>query len=116
MAKVVNKAKAEDQVEIEIEDGIAIPTKMSGYVQNWPLEQLNVGQSFHIKLKDGQKEGSMRHALQTLCQKKGQEYNRNLVVRKVDAKDPKGVGFRIFRDKGSFVPSATTTAAQSKAA
>lgn len=116
MARRANKQEATDQVEIEIEDGIAIPTKMSGYVKNWPLEQLNVGQSFHIKLEQGQKEGSMRHALQTLCQRKGQEYNRNLVVRKVDKSDPKGTGFRIFRDKGSFVPSATTTAAQTKVA
>lgn len=98
-----SKKAEQTEVEIEIESNIPVPTKMSGYVQNWPLHQLKENQSFHIVIGKDQKEGSLRHALQMLCVRKSEEYERNFVTRKVGEADPKGVGFRIFRLKGPYV-------------
>lgn len=93
-------AKKDDFVEIEIESGLTPPSKMSGYVKNWPLEKLQVGQSFFIPLEDGQKEGSMRHALYTLCDRRGLEHNRN--YRPFKASKNEKEGFRLFRLEGEY--------------
>lgn len=95
------KATVKDDFEnIEIESGLTPPSKQSGYVKAWPLEKLAEGQSFFIPLEEGQKEGSMRHALYALCNRKGEEHNRN--YRPFKANKNGVEGFRLFRLEGKY--------------
>lgn len=100
MAKQAKSNTETEVVDIDIESGWTPPVRESGYVQNWPLEKLKEGQSFFIKLTKDQKEGSMRHALQTLCKRKSEEHERNYTAH-ASTKD--GVkGFRIMRQPGVY--------------
>lgn len=95
-----NTSVQDDVVEIEVESGWVPPTRGSGYVKNWPLEKLKVGESFFIPLSSEHKEASMRHALQVLCKRRSEEDERNYSVHKT--KKNGSAGFRIIRNQGVY--------------
>lgn len=99
--KVAGTEAVNRGVEVEFEDNVPFPGRRSEYTQDWNIEAMKVSQSFFVPLGKDQKEGSMRHALQSYCNRRGRELNRNIKFAK-DTKNGKP-GFRIFRFDGEYV-------------
>lgn len=94
-------ASSNEGVDIDIEYDVPFPARQSEYIKNWNIEQMKEGGSFFVALDDEQKEGSMRHALKSYCNRIGRELNRNLKFAKDHKKGKEG--FRIYRLKGGYV-------------
>lgn len=95
----VEKADVE---EPEIEDGIEMPVvrRNSKGSKLYPLEKMNVGQSFHIAPTEAKPEPAKTVASRiSAANKRHKDAGSEIrfAIRRVDETDNKGVGVRVFR-------------------